>query len=386
MSQQPIVEPGPPLSAEQALRYDRHLLVPEVGDAGQRRLSAARVLVVGAGGLGSPVLLYLAAAGVGTIGLVDPDVVELSNLQRQVVHGDADVGRPKVDSAADALRAVNPLVEVVRLQERVGAGNALRLLEGWDVVVDGTDTFPSRYLVNDACAVLGLPLVWGSVLRFDGQVSVFWAGHGPCYRCVFPEPPPPGAVPSCSEAGVLGVVCASIGAAQAAEVVKLVTGAGRTLTGRLLVHDALAATWDELPLRRDPGCAVCGEAPTITRATGLHEVWSDRAAPPSDGLPVVDAAGLAAELAGAGPVPVVVDVREPDERVGLVVPGSVNVPVGRFDDGTALADVPFDRPVVLHCRSGARSARALRVLLDAGHPDARHLTGGVLAWAALRRD
>ncbi|GMA88485.1 hypothetical protein GCM10025868_37350 [Angustibacter aerolatus] len=220
MSQQPIVEPGPPLSAEQALRYDRHLLVPEVGDAGQRRLSAARVLVVGAGGLGSPVLLYLAAAGVGTIGLVDPDVVELSNLQRQVVHGDADVGRPKVDSAADALRAVNPLVEVVRLQERVGAGNALRLLEGWDVVVDGTDTFPSRYLVNDACAVLGLPLVWGSVLRFDGQVSVFWAGHGPCYRCVFPEPPPPGAVPSCSEAGVLGVVCASIGAAQAAEVVK----------------------------------------------------------------------------------------------------------------------------------------------------------------------
>ena len=384
MSRPPLVEPGPPLSRDQIARYARHLLVPDVGELGQRRLSAARVLVLGAGGLGAPALLYLAAAGVGTIGVCDPDVVELSNLQRQVVHGVSDVGRLKVESAAATLAEVNPLVQVVQHAVRLDAGNALELMSGYDLVVDGTDNFATRYLVNDACVLLGIPNVWGSVFRFDGQVSVFWGGQGPCYRCLFPEPPPAGSVPSCAEGGVLGVLCAAIGAAQSTEVVKLVTGIGDPLVGRLLVHDALRATWRELAVRRDPGCAVCGEAPTITRESGLADYEAFCGLPPTtsadDGLPVVRARELASWLEDPARDVVLVDVREPGERAIVSVPGSVAVPRAQFDGAEAFSHIPFDRPVVLYCKSGVRSATALRLLLDAGHPDARHLQGGVLAW------
>ena len=383
VSRHPLVEPGPPLTRAQIARYARHLLIPDVGELGQRRLTAARVLVLGAGGLGSPALLYLAAAGVGTIGVCDPDVVEVSNLQRQVVHGVSDVGRPKVESAAATLAEVNPLVQVVQHRVRLDAGNALELMAGYDLVVDGTDNFATRYLVNDACVLLGVPNVWGSVFRFDGQVSVFWGGQGPCYRCLFPEPPPAGSVPSCAEGGVLGVLCAAIGAAQATEAVKLITGIGDPLVGRLLVHDALRATWRELAVRRDPGCAVSGEAPTITRESGLADYETFCGLPPTDdGLPVVLAHELAAWLDDPARDVVLVDVREPGERAIVSIPGAVVVPRVQFDSAEAFSRIPFDRPVVLYCKSGVRSATALRLLLDAGHSDARHLQGGVLAWVA----
>lgn len=393
MSLPPLVEPGPPLDREQIGRYARHLLIPDVGELGQRRLANARVAVVGAGGLGSPVLLYLAAAGVGTIGVIDPDVVDASNLQRQVVHGVDDVGRLKVESVVDRLAEVNPLVRVQPYRVRLDASNALDLLAGYDLVVDGTDNFATRYLVNDACVLLGVPCVWGSIYRFDGQTSVFWAGHGPCYRCLFPSPPPPGSVPSCAEGGVLGLLCAAIGAAQGTEVVKLVTGIGRPLIGRLLVHDALAATWRELAVRPDPHCAVCGEAPSVTRDSGLSDADAACAPPSAPAAPTALAAASAADTvtaseladllreraAGTGDV-VLVDVREPGERAVVAIPGAMAVPRAQFDTGEAFAAIPFDRPVVLHCRSGARSGSALELLRAAGHPDARHLAGGVLAW------
>ncbi|MGN6610489.1 MAG: molybdopterin-synthase adenylyltransferase MoeB [Angustibacter sp.] len=386
MSLPPLVEPGPPLDREQVARYARHLLIPDVGELGQRRLTGARVAVVGAGGLGSPALLYLAAAGVGTIGVIDPDVVEASNLQRQVVHGASDVGRRKVDSAADAIAEVNPLVQVVRHPVRLDSSNALEVLAGYDLVVDGTDNFATRYLVNDACVLLGVPCVWGSIYRFDGQVSVFWGGHGPCYRCLFPDPPPPGSVPSCAEGGVLGLLCAAIGAAQGTEVVKLIVGMGEPLLGRLLVHDALRASWRELRVRPDPQCPVCGDHPTITRETGLIDYEQFCGLPPEpeqrDGAlvaPTELAALLAARERGEADL-VLVDVREPGERAIVSIPGAVAVPRAAFDTGEAFEQIPFDRPVVLHCRSGVRSAAALDLLRAAGHPDARHLDGGVLAW------
>ena len=399
MSRPALVEPGPPLTRDQVARYARHLLIPDVGEVGQRRLCASRVAVLGAGGLGSPALLYLAAAGVGTIAVIDPDVVDVSNLQRQVVHGVDDVGRLKVDSAADTIAQVNPLVEVVRQPVRVDASNALELLAGYDLVVDGTDNFATRYLVNDACVLLGVPYVWGSVFRFDGQVSVFWGRSGPdgaqefpCYRCLFPEPPPAGSVPSCAEGGVLGVLCASVGAAQGTEAVKLLTGIGEPLLGRLMVHDALRATWRELTVRPDPDCAVCGPDATITRQLGLpdYEVFCGL---PSVGEPAatstpgsasspdeVSALELARMLADDTSGLVLVDVREPGERAIVSIPGAVPVLRSTFDSGEAFDVIPFDRPVVLHCRSGARSATALELLRAAGHPDARHLAGGVLAW------
>ena len=371
----PLVEPAAELTAEEARRYARQLLLPGVGEVGQRRLKAARVLVVGAGGLGSPALLYLAAAGVGTIGVVDDDVVAESNLHRQVVHGTADVGRAKVDSAADAVARANPLVRVVKHGERLTADNAEGIVAGYDLVVDGSDNFGTRYLVNDACVLTGTPWVWGAVLRFDGQVAVFWDGHGPTYRDLFPAPPAPGTVPSCGEAGVLGAVCAAVGAAMVTEAVKLVTGAGTSLLGRVLVHDALAMTWRPLRLAPDPR-----RAPVT--AIGPVEGAEDRE--PSDDLPEVDAAELDRRLrerAAGGAGFVLVDVREPDEHAAHAIPGSVLVPLadvlaepGRFDPA---------QPLVLHCAGGTRSARALRAVLAAGHPDAVHLRGGVTAWDAL---
>jgi adenylyltransferase/sulfurtransferase len=389
MTVPPLVEPAAELTTDEVRRYARHLLVPDVGSLGQRRLKNARVLVVGAGGLGSPALLYLAAAGVGTLGIVDSDLVEESNLQRQVVHGAADVGRLKVESARDRVAEVNPLVRVQIHPVRLDSGNALELLSGYDVVVDGTDNFPTRYLVNDACALLGRPCVWGSIYRFDGQASVWFAGHGPCYRCVFPEPPPPGLVPSCAEGGVLGVLCAAIGSIQATEVVKLVTGIGVPLMGRLVVHDALRATWREVPVKADPACALCGAEPTVTALVDYDDFCGITSSPAGsaaqgDGVPdAVTARELSALLAdrAAGVDDfVLVDVREPGEREIVSIPGAVPMSRAAFHNGDAWQQLPFDKRVILHCRSGVRSTECLTLLRAAGHPNASHVDGGVLAW------
>ncbi len=396
----PLVEPGPPLPPDQVRRYSRHLILPDVGMTGQRRLAAARVLVVGAGGLGSPALMYLAAAGVGTIGVLDDDVVDESNLQRQVVHGQSDLGRPKVDSARDAVAEINPHVRVVGHAVRLDRDNALDLFGGYDLVLDGTDNFATRYLVSDACELLGIPYVWGSIFRFDGQVSVFWAAPpaaadgtevaGVTYRDVHPEPPPAGSVPSCAEGGVLGVLCAAIGSVMVTEAVKLICGIGEPLLGRLMVFDALGMTWRTLRVRPDP---------RRTPVTGLtdYEAFC--------GLPGLQAAQ--ADLEGAGGTVsatelagwlaerdrgergfVLVDVREPGEREIVAVPGAVLLPVGRFRTGEALAELADLVPaadgrgprLVLHCKSGGRSAEALALARAAGYADAVHLAGGVLAW------
>ncbi len=385
----PLAPAGAALDRPLVERYARHILLPQVGRAGQERLAAARVLVVGAGGLGSPALLYLAAAGVGTIGIVDADVVETSNLQRQVVHGDADVGRAKTASAADAVARANPHVTVVRHDVRLDSSNALEILGGYDVVLDGTDNFPTRYLVNDACVLLGKPHVWGSIYRFDGQVSVWWAEHGPCYRCVFPDPPPPGAVPSCAEGGVLGVLCAAIGSVQVTETVKLLLGVGEPLVGRLLVHDALAMSWDTLTVRRDPACPVCGDEPSITALVDYDQFCG---VPGTSGethdagdadVPLVSAPALAAALGTDAP-PLVVDVRGPDERSIAGVPGSVAIHLDAFRDGSAFTDhdelAARGRRVVLMCKGGTRSAEAARLARAAGYLDVASLDGGVIAW------
>jgi adenylyltransferase/sulfurtransferase len=371
----PLVEPAAELTAAEAQRYARHLVLPGLGPLAQRRLKAARVLVVGAGGLGSPALLYLAAAGVGTIGIVDDDVVDVSNLQRQVVHTDADVGRRKVDSARDRVLAANPYVTVRTHPVRLTAANALEILADYDVVLDGADNFATRYLVDDACALLGVPDVWGSILGFDAQAAVFWAPHGPTYRDVFPSPPEPGSVPSCVDGGVLGALCATVGSVMATEAVKLVCGIGEPLVGRLLVLDALGATWRTVMVRPDPERrpvtaladyeAFCGVPPAV-RVAAAHEIE-----------PKVLADLLAAPDA-AGPGLLLVDVREPDEHLAGAIGGSVNVPLARLE--TDPAAVPDDRPVVLYCRGGARSARALTALRAAGRTDALHLAGGMLAW------
>ena len=382
----PLVEPSAPLSKQEVERYARHVLIPEVGMEGQRRLKKARVLVVGAGGLGSPALVYLAAAGVGTIGVVDDDVVELSNLQRQVVHGVADVGRLKSESAAETLAAVNPMVQVIRHDVRIDSTNALEIIADYDMVLDGTDNFPTRYLLNDACVLLGKPDVWGSIYRFDGQASVGWAQHGPCYRCVFPEPPPPGLVPSCAEGGVLGLLCAAIGSIQAAEAVKLIVGMGDPLIGRLLVHDALRQSWDSLAVRKDAGCAVCGLSPTVTKLVD----YQDFCGIPGGSLPVAadtvvpvisacELADLLAENDDSANV-LLVDVRGNDERAIAGIPGAQGIHLDEFRSGAAVLQIPFEQPVVILCRSGARSEEAARILIEAGHPDVRNLSGGVLAW------
>ncbi|OYO12554.1 molybdopterin-synthase adenylyltransferase MoeB [Enemella evansiae] len=397
MQTDPLVEPAESLTAEEMRRYARHLTLPEVGVGGQRRLKNARVLVIGAGGLGSPTLLYLAAAGVGTIGVVDFDVVEESNLQRQVLHGVADLGRPKVDSAADAVARLNPLVRLIKHPVRIDTDNALELIGGYDLVIDGTDNFATRYLVNDACALLGKPYVWASILRFDGQISVFWAGHGPCYRCIFPDPPPPGAVPSCAEGGVLGLLCGAIGSAQAAEAVKLLLGAGDPLLGRLQVHDALRASWQQLPVSADPDCPLCGANPRITT---LLEDYQDFCGigrgTPEAGEGDEEGDGMAEEISveelrdrlaarerGEDHF-VLVDVREPVEREISVIPESVLIPKGAFEEDAVdlarLAEAADGGEVLLYCRSGARSGQVQQILLSKEIP-ALNVTGGVLAWS-----
>ncbi len=370
----------PPLGPEELQRYSRHLILPEVGLVGQRRLKAASVLLVGAGGLGSPLALYLAAAGVGRIGLVDFDVVDASNLQRQILHGTKDVGRPKLDSARDRIRDVNPHVQVDTHATRLTSDGALELMKPYDIVIDGTDNFPTRYLVNDACVLLGKPNVYGSIFRFEGQASVFDARVGPCYRCLYPEPPPPGLVPSCAEGGVLGVLPGVIGVIQAIEGIKLILGAGDSLVGRLLLFDALGMRFRELRLRKDPDCPICGTHPTI-RALIDYEAFCGvpgADADAGDADVQLTARALAERLAGPEP-PLLVDVREPHEWEIARIPGARLIPLATLPEH--LSELDTSREIVLHCHHGQRSMRALETLRRAGFRKLRNLTGGIDAWS-----
>ena len=385
MSLPPLVEPAESLSVEEVRRYSRHLIIPDVGMAGQKRLKNARVLCVGAGGLGSPTLMYLAAAGVGTLGIVEFDVVDESNLQRQIIHGHSDIGRSKAESARDSVREINPLVQVNLHEERLDSSNVMELFAQYDLIVDGTDNFATRYLVNDACVLLGKPYVWGSIYRFDGQASVFWAEYGPCYRCLYPEPPPPGMVPSCAEGGVLGVLCASIGSIQVTEAIKLLTGIGESLLGRLMVYDALEMTYRQVKIRKDPNCAVCGDNPTVTELIDYEAFCgtiSEEAAEAArdSTISVVQLKQMLDARAAGETDFVLIDVREPNEYEIVSIDGSVLIPKGKFLDGSALELLPSDKQIVLQCKVGGRSAEALAVVKGAGYSDAIHVGGGILAW------
>jgi molybdopterin/thiamine biosynthesis adenylyltransferase/rhodanese-related sulfurtransferase len=376
----PVKEPDPAgekgLSPEELERYSRHLIIPEVGPAGQEKLKESSVLLVGAGGLGSPLALYLAAAGVGRLGLVDFDVVEFTNLQRQVIYNTADVGRPKLDSARERIRGVNPFVDVQLHPVRLTSENAIGIFADYDVVVDGTDNFPTRYLVNDACVLSGKPNVYGSIFRFEGQTSVFDAGRGPCYRCLYPEPPPPGLVPSCAEGGVLGILPGVIGTLQANETVKLLLGIGDPLIGRLVLFDALALEFREVRLRKDPACPVCGENPSITGLIDYEEFCGIGAgAPGLLGVPEMTASDLARRRDEVD----LIDVREPFETEIAAIPGARLIPLRELS--SRMGEIDRGHEIVIHCRSGVRSARAARQLLDAGFPRVWNLKGGILAWS-----
>ncbi|MFD0888552.1 adenylyltransferase/sulfurtransferase MoeZ [Streptosporangium algeriense] len=382
MSLPPLVEPAAELTVDEVRRYSRHLIIPDVGMAGQKRLKNAKVLCVGAGGLGSPTLLYLAAAGVGTLGVVDFDVVDESNLQRQVIHGQSDIGRLKAESAAASVREINPLIDVIVHNVALTTDNIMEIFSGYDLIVDGTDNFATRYMVNDAAVLLGKPYVWGSIYRFDGQVSVFWSEHGPCYRCLYPEPPPPGMVPSCAEGGVLGVLCASIGSIQVNEAIKLLTGIGDPLVGRLMIYDALEMTYRSVKVRKDPECVLCGKNPTVTQLLDDYEAFcgavSQEAQEAASGS-TITATDLKA-MQDAGENIYVIDVREPNEYEIVSIPGAVLIPKGEFTNGSALERLPQDKRIVLHCKSGARSAEVLAIVKNAGFSDAVHVGGGVLSW------
>lgn len=379
MSLPPLVEPAAELSVDEVRRYSRHLIIPDVGMTGQKRLKNAKVLVIGAGGLGSPALLYLAAAGVGTLGIVEFDEVDESNLQRQIIHGQSDIGRSKAQSARDSIKETNPYVNVVLHETRLDNDNALEIFAGYDLILDGTDNFATRYLVNDAAVLTGKPYVWGSIYRFEGQVSVFWAEHGPQYRDLYPEAPPPGMVPSCAEGGVLGVLCASIGSIMVTEAIKLITGVGDPLVGRLMVYDALEMSYTTLKIRRDPDAAPITELIDYDAFCGTI---SDEAADAAVGstISVKTLNGWLDERSRGERDFVLVDVREPNEYEINRIPGSVLIPKGEFLSGAALEQLPQDKPVVLHCKSGMRSAEALAVVKGAGLSDAVHVGGGVVAW------
>jgi molybdopterin/thiamine biosynthesis adenylyltransferase/rhodanese-related sulfurtransferase len=374
-----MVELAPPLRPDQFDRYRRHLSLPEVGIEGQQRLLEGRVLLIGAGGLGCPLAQYLAAAGVGTLGLIDFDHVDASNLQRQVLYSTADIGRPKVEVARERIRGLNPDVEVHAHELQLTSDNALSLFADYDVIVDGTDNFPTRYLSNDACVLLGKPNVHGSIYRFDGQATVFDARRGPCYRCLYPEPPPPGSVPSCAEGGVLGVLPGLIALVQATEAVKIVTGIGEPLYGRLLLYDALRMEFNEFRLKKDPECPVCGEAPTVTELidyAGFCGVPSVEAAPIAE-----TSAARVHEMLEQGEDFLLLDVREPDEYATAKIDAARLLPLGEIEARVGELSEWKDRMIVVHCKSGARSARACALLLERGFTDVHNLTGGIEAWS-----
>jgi adenylyltransferase/sulfurtransferase len=367
------------LSQDEILRYSRHLIIPEVGIEGQQKLKSAKVLLVGAGGLGAPLGLYLAAAGIGRIGIVDFDVVDFTNLQRQVIHSTQDVGRKKLDSAAEKMRAINPNVEIVKHETALTSENALGILKDYDIVVDGTDNFPTRYLVNDACVLLAKPNVYGSIFRFEGQATVFAYQGGPCYRCLYPEPPPPGLVPSCAEGGVLGILPGTIGLIQATETVKLILGIGEPLVGRLLLYDALAMRFRELKLRKNPECPMCGEHRTITRLIDYQQFCGVPKNPETKVTEnEIDVTEVKAKL-DRGDHFLLIDVREPHEYRICNIPSARLIPLGEVPKRLNELDPHAD--IVIHCKSGVRSAKACAVLRQAGFQHVRNMQGGILAWA-----
>ena len=376
----PLVEPALQLSRDEVARYSRHLIIPDLGVDGQKRLKNARVLVIGAGGLGAPTLLYLAAAGVGTIGIVDFDVVDESNLQRQIIHGVADVGRSKAQSARDSIAAINPLIEVRLHEFRLDRSNAVELFEQYDLILDGTDNFATRYLVNDAAVLAGKPYVWGSIYRFDGQVSVFWEdapnGRGLNYRDLYPEPPPPGMVPSCAEGGVLGIICASVASVMGTEAIKLITGIGEPLLGRLMIYDALEMSYRTIKIRKDPS------TPKITELIDYEQfcgVVSEDAAEAASGSTITPQE--LREMMDSGKKLALIDVREQAEWDINHIEGAQLVPKSSLSSGEGLAQLPHDRKAVLYCKTGVRSAEALVAVKKAGFSDAVHLQGGIVAWA-----
>jgi adenylyltransferase/sulfurtransferase len=373
----------PELTKDELSRYSRHLILPEVGEAGQRKLKAARVLCVGTGGLGSPLALYLAAAGVGTLGLVDFDVVDASNLQRQIIHSTADIGRKKLDSAAEKLQALNPNLNVIKHDTLLTSANALDILKDYDVIADGTDNFPTRYLVNDACVLLGKPNAYGSIFRFEGQASVVATKDGPCYRCLYPEPPPPGLVPSCAEGGVLGILPGLVGVIQATETIKLILGKGSTLVGRLLLVDALNMRFRELKLRKNPECPVCGAHPTVTQLIDYQQFCGIAPATKEEiavknGVPQITVSELKRRI-DAGEDLFILDVREPFEYQIANIGGKL-IPQGEVPQ--RLAEIDRDREIIVHCKAGGRSQRIAEFLKQSGYPDVVNVAGGILAWSS----
>jgi adenylyltransferase/sulfurtransferase len=372
----------PELTTDDLSRYSRHLILPEVGMEGQRKLKAARVLCVGTGGLGSPLALYLAAAGIGTLGLVDFDVVDASNLQRQIIHSTKDIGRKKLDSAEEKLKALNPALNVVKHDTMLSSANALEILKDYDIVADGTDNFPTRYLVNDACVLLGKPNAYGSIFRFEGQASVFATEQGPCYRCLYPEPPPPGLVPSCAEGGVLGILPGLVGVIQATEVIKLILGKGEPLIGRLLLVDALNMRFRELKLRKNPECPVCGTNPTITKLIDYQQFCgivpeTPQVANVKNGIPQISVKELKRRI-DAGEDVQLIDVREPYEFQIAQIGGKL---IPQNDVPQRLGEIDREREVVVHCKSGGRSQRIAEFLAQQGFPHVANVSGGILAWA-----
>jgi adenylyltransferase/sulfurtransferase len=373
--------PATQLSKDEILRYSRHLIMPEVGMEGQLKLKNAKVLCVGAGGLGSPLTLYLAAAGVGKLGIVEFDTVDFTNLQRQIVHGTSDVGRTKLESATETLKEINPNVEIQGYETRLSSDNALDIFRDYDIIADGTDNFPTRYLVNDACVLLGKPNAYASIFRFEGQASIFWAEQGPCYRCLYPEPPPPGLVPSCAEGGVLGVLPGIMGCIQAMETIKLIIGRGDSLVGRLLLFDALAMKFRELKLRKNPDCPICGPNPTITKLID-YEVFcgirGEEHVPVFNGIPEITPVELKKKMDSKEPF-VLIDVREPHEYDICRIPGSKLIPLGEVPK--RMNELNSADDIVVHCKSGMRSSKAVELLIKSGFNKIHNLKGGILAWS-----
>ena len=374
MKTPPLVNPGPALSAQQARRYSRQIVIPQIQASGQERIRNAKVLCIGAGGLGSPALMYLAAAGVGTIGIVDFDTVDETNLHRQVLYGQSDIGNKKVDVAKSKIEESNPLVSVTTYPVRINPSNVLEIMAGYDIVIDATDNFATRYLINDAAVLLNKPYVWGSVNRFDGQAAVFWSSLGPCYRCLHPEPPVPGTVQNCADAGVLGVLCASIASIQVNEVIKAITGIGELQIGKLMIYEALESEHSKIDIHKNPLCVICGENPTQVSLLENYESFCGVASAPE-----ISVEDLKKKFAANDDF-ILIDVREPDEFASSRIPGSVLIPKAHFFDATALDLLPRDKEIILHCRSGVRSAHCLAIIQGAGFMNSRHLGGGILAW------